>query len=75
MARKDVAMMQIVRFRDGRSSTIGTEVLYYPVLGDAHGSERTRTVSEPEILGGHTAVVWVEGHAACVALRNLEVIS
>jgi hypothetical protein len=31
----------------------------------------TRTRSEASVLGGHTAVVWIEGKAGCVALDRV----
>lgn len=34
----------------------------------------TRTRSRAEVLGGHTDVVWVDGHGACIALTHIDVI-
>ncbi len=33
----------------------------------------TRTRSKAQVLGGHTAVVWVDGHSACIALTHVDV--
>jgi hypothetical protein len=46
---------------------IGTEVEYHPVIGEAsHRITRTRTGAY--VLSGHTAVIFIEGQAGCVAL-------
>lgn len=55
---------------------IGTPVTAYPGARpeDDPTGERltTRTRSEAQILGGHTAVVWVDGHGACIALTHVD---
>jgi hypothetical protein len=33
----------------------------------------TRTRSRAEVLGGHTDVVWVDGHGACITLTHIDV--
>lgn len=33
----------------------------------------TRARSRASVLGGHTPVVWVDGHAACIALTHIDV--
>ena len=44
-----------------------SEVEFHPVIGEArYRLDRTR--SEAQILGGHTAVVWLEKTPGCVAL-------
>lgn len=35
----------------------------------------TRTRSKAQVLGGHTDVVWVDGHSACIALTHIDVIT
>ena len=35
----------------------------------------TRTRSVAQVLGGHTDVVWVDGHGACIALTHIDVIA
>ena len=35
----------------------------------------TRTRSKATVLGGHTDVVWVDGHSACIALSHVDVVS
>lgn len=57
---------------------IGTPVFAYPGTRPPHGdAERlvTRTRSRASVLGGHTDVVWVEGHDACIALTHVDVVS
>ena len=55
---------------------IGTPVVAYPACRpeDDPNDERliTRTRSAAETLGGHTAVVWVDGHSACIALTHVD---
>ncbi len=60
---------------------IGTPVLYRSVTGYKAGETlrwpppmETKTRSEAYVLSGHTAVVFVEGVAGCVALDACEVI-
>jgi len=51
---------------------IGTLVRYWTgAKGDGPG-EVGETRTEAQVLGGHTAVVWVEGHPACIALTHVE---
>jgi hypothetical protein len=58
---------------------IGTPVVAYPGARpeDASNGERliTRTRSKAEVLGGHTDVVWVDGHDACIALTHVDVVT
>lgn len=55
---------------------IGTPVAAYPGARpeDDLDCERlnTRTRSEAQVLGGHTVVVWVEGHSACIAITHVD---
>lgn len=48
----------------------------YPVrywTGDREGEGKVSTTrSGARLLGGHTAVVWVEGVASCIALTHVE---
>jgi hypothetical protein len=58
---------------------VGTRVFAYPVCRpEDHPNDKrlvTRTRSKAEVLGGHTDVVWVDGHGACIALDHVDVIS
>ena len=46
---------------------IGSEVEYHPVIGEtAHRVTKTRSAAF--VLSGHTACVFLEGKAGCVAL-------
>lgn len=55
---------------------VGTPVFAYPGARpeDDPDGERliTRTRSEAQLLGGHTDVVWVDGHSACIALTHVD---
>ena len=57
---------------------IGTPVLAYPGARpeDIPSATRlvTRTRSLAQVLGGHTDVVWVDGHDSCIALDHVDVI-
>lgn len=57
---------------------IGTPVIAYPGCRpeDCPNDKRlvTRTRSLAQVLGGHTDVVWVDGHDACIALDHIDVI-
>ncbi|MEU0355703.1 hypothetical protein [Streptomyces cyaneofuscatus] len=55
---------------------VGTPVFAYPGCrpeGDPKAERlTTRTRSAASALGGHTAVVWVEGHGACISLTHVD---
>lgn len=58
---------------------VGTLVFAYPGARpeDMPSATRlvTRTRSEASVLGGHTDVVWVAGHSACIALSHVDVVT
>ncbi|MFI1485675.1 hypothetical protein [Streptomyces sp. NPDC020747] len=58
---------------------VGTPVVAYPACRpeDHPGDRRliTRTRSKAQVLGGHTDVVWVDGHSACIALSHVDPVS
>lgn len=58
---------------------VGTPVLAYPGCRpeDCPNDERlvTRTRTEARLFCGHTDVVWVHGHGACIALSHIDVIT
>ena len=54
-----------------RAWPVGTRVVYHSVIGEAKGIH-TRTRSQAYVLSGHTAVVFVEGVAGCVALDAVD---
>jgi len=54
---------------------VGTPVIAYPGVRPEDGpGERliTRTRSEAQLFCGHTDVVWVDGHGACIALTHID---
>lgn len=55
---------------------VGTPVVAYPggrPERDPRGERLvTRTRSRASVLEGHTDVVWVEGHGACIALSHVD---
>lgn len=56
---------------------VGTAVIAYPGARpeDIPSAPRlvTSTRSEAQLFCGHTAVVWVHGHGACIALSHVDV--
>lgn len=52
---------------------VGQKVRYWKGLRHGDG-EVSRTRTEARVLSGHTAVVWVEGYPACIALNHIEAI-
>lgn len=52
----------------------GTPVLYW--VGYREGEGKTGCTRTPaQVLGGHTAVVWVTGESSCIALTHVEPIT
>lgn len=50
---------------------VGTRVRYWTGVREGVGKVST-TKTEADLLGGHTAVVWIEGESGCVALSHVE---
>jgi hypothetical protein len=65
-----------VRERNARAASDAWN-RYYPVgtpvrlLQDNGETVETRTTSNAQVLGGHSAVVWVFGFAGCYALHRV----
>lgn len=57
---------------------VGMPVVAYPGVRpeDDRNAPRlvTKTRSEAQLFCGHTDVVWVEGHGACIALTHIDPI-
>lgn len=57
---------------------VGTLVFAYPGARPEDFPKATRLVtrtrSKASVLGGHTDVVWVDGHSACIALSHVDVV-
>lgn len=69
MNKRETAAVE--RFNEAHE--IGTAVRYWTGLRAGAGAlSKTRTPAQ--LLGGHTAVVWVEGHPACIALTHIEAV-
>ncbi|MFD9930180.1 hypothetical protein ACFWZK_29085 [[Kitasatospora] papulosa] len=55
---------------------VGTPVTAYPGCRPEDDPKCTqivtRTRSAASVLGGHTAVVWVEGHSSCISLTHVD---
>lgn len=59
--------------RFNRKHPIGSRVRCWSGLRSG-ASIDTKTRSPASLLGGHTPVVWVEGHAGCISLAHVEVL-
>ncbi|MGW2594815.1 zinc finger domain-containing protein [Streptomyces sp. NPDC001515] len=57
--------------RWNKAHPVGTPVRVWPGVREGDGT-LTRTRSAAEVLGGHTAVVWVDGEGACIALSHVD---
>ncbi|MEU0098181.1 hypothetical protein [Streptomyces sp. NPDC006267] len=72
----DTEHLAVVAARWNSLYPVGTPVTAYPGCRpeDDPKDERlvTRTRSAASVLGGHTAVVWVEGHSACINLTHVD---
>jgi hypothetical protein len=51
---------------------LGTMVDFWTGLRAGEPSGTSTTRSEAELLGGHTAVVWLEGVRGCIALSHVK---
>ncbi|MGA4875933.1 hypothetical protein [Streptomyces lydicamycinicus] len=76
--RDDTTAEENSAARFNRQHPIGTPVVAYPGFRpeDDPTAERieTTTRSRATLLGGHTDVVWVHGHDACIALTHIDVV-
>lgn len=54
--------------------TTPTPVRYWPGVKEGKGKLGI-TRGKAELLGGHTAVVWIQGVAGCVALSHVQAIA
>lgn len=59
--------------RFNRLYPVGTPVRFWPGVREGEG-QIGLTRSAAEILSGHTPVVWVTGHAGCIALTHVETL-
>lgn len=51
---------------------VGTRVRYWKLLRGGAPTGVGPTKHEATVLGGHTAVAWIEGCVGCVALTHVE---
>lgn len=52
---------------------VGTRVRYWKGPRQDHPPcGETTTASEASVLGGHTAVIWLDGVSGCIALTHVE---
>lgn len=72
--RPSEAVVAAVVARWNEAHQKGTRVRYWkgPREGEPTGEATTRAPAEA--LGGHTAVVWLDGVSGCIALTHVEVV-
>lgn len=51
---------------------VGQRVRYWKGACEGEPTGVARTSTKASVLGGHTAVVWLEGVSGCVALTHIE---
>lgn len=56
------------------ANTVGTLVSFENVIGDGE-THRGKSVSEAQILSGHSAVIWLEGYSGCVLLSHCTAVA
>lgn len=54
-----------------QSHPIGTEVYYHQIIGRAYPEKLYKTACKAFVMSGHTAVIFLEYKAGCVALDAL----
>ena len=67
--QRRIAAKAVVEFN--RVHGIGTDVTYWPGVREGAG-EKSTTRTAAQVLGGHTAVVWIEARPDCIALSHVE---
>lgn len=74
MKKKTKAAEEKAVERFNEAHEIGTEVRYWTGMREGDGKlSKTRTLAQ--MLSGHTAVVWIEDHGACIALTHIEAVA
>lgn len=56
------------------ANAVGTVVRYWRGAKSGEPSGVGETVSRAAVLGGHTAVIWINGCSGCIALSHVEVV-
>lgn len=80
-AEREAKTREVQRRADTFNSRhpVGALVFAYPGARRDHVPSATRLVTrtrtKASVLGGHTEVVWVDGHSACIALTHVDVVS
>lgn len=74
-AGKTLARQRALVEEFNRQLPVGTKVRYWKLAmaGEPSGEAVTRTPAE--LLGGHTAVVWLDGVTGCMAVDHVEASS
>lgn len=56
-----------------QKNPVGTAVSFEEIVGRGE-TFRGNSASEAEVMGGHTAVIWLEGKRGCVDLSHCKAI-
>lgn len=72
--RQTAAQLQRECDKWNAANTVGTLVSFENVTGDGE-THRGKSVSEAQILSGHSAVIWLEGYSGCVLLSHCTAVA
>lgn len=72
LARSTVTQQKLVA-NFNATFPVGTKVRYWTGVREGLGKEST-TRSDAKLIGGHAAVIWLDGVSGCVALSHVEPI-
>lgn len=67
--RPSAAQLQKQCDRWNAKNPVGTLVSYEEIVGEGE-THRGASTTEAQVLGGHTAVIWLEGKSGCVCLEH-----
>lgn len=67
--RPSAAQLQKQCDKWNAANEVGTTVVYEETRGEGE-TFRGKSKSEAQVLGGHSAVIWLEGKSGCVALDH-----
>lgn len=67
--RKTPAQLEFQCEAWNKQHRIGTLIAYEDIRGGGE-SHRGKSTTEAQVLGGHSAVIWLEGKSGCVNLDH-----
>ena len=72
--RPSAAQLQKQCDKWNAKSPIGTAVSYESIVGRGE-TFRGKSSSEAEVMGGHSAVIWLYGKSGCVSLAHCTAVA